>query len=113
MALLLLLPVALSFLLMAAHFLRAGYFPLVCLSLIVPCLLLIRRRRAARTVQLALICGALEWVRTIISIWHERVALGEPYIRMVLFLGAVAVLTLGSVFIMQSPVLRDRYGLNR
>ncbi len=111
MALLLSLPIIVSFLLLAAHFLRALNLLLVCLSLILPCLLLIRRRWVARSIQVALLCAALEWARTAISIGHERMAAGEPYLRTVLILGAVIVLTLGSVFTFYSPTMSKRYKL--
>lgn len=111
MALLLSLPIIVSFLLLAAHFLRALNFLLVCLSLILPCLLFIRRRWVARLIQAALICAALEWIRTAISIGHERIAAGEPYLRTVLILGAVIVLTLGSAFTFYSSAMSKRYKL--
>jgi hypothetical protein len=111
MALLLPLPIIASFLLIGAHFLRASHLLLVSLSLIFPFLLLVRRRWAARTIQLALVCAALEWGRTLIEIWREGVAFGEPYLRLMLFLGAVIALTLGSALIFHSPAMNRRYRL--
>src|SRR5512139_2241142 len=111
MVIILSLPIILSFLLIAAHFLRGFHLLLICLSLLVPCLLLIRRRWAAITIQLALICAASEWVRTVLSVWRERMASGEPYLRMVLILGAVVALTLGSALIFYFPIMSKRYNL--
>lgn len=108
----LLLPAVVSFLLIAAHFLRASHFLLVGLALILPCLLLVRRRWVARTLQLALAFAALEWVRTAVVICRERMALGEPCLRTVLILGAVIALTLGSAVIFYSPTMRKRYRLD-
>jgi hypothetical protein len=105
------LPIIASFLLIAAHFLRASHFLLLGPSLLFPFLLLIRRRWAARTVQLALICAALEWGRTLTELWRERVAFGEPYLRLVLLLVSVIALTLGSALLFHSSAMSRRYRL--
>jgi hypothetical protein len=112
MAVALSMPIIFSFLLVGAHFFRGSHFILVCLSLVFPCLLLVQQRWAARAVQPALICAAFEWARTSVSIMNIRLAAGEPYLRMLLILGAMAVLNLGAVFIFYSPVMRKRYKLN-
>jgi len=109
--LLLFLPVIASFLLIGAHFLRASQFLLLGLSLMLPFLLLVRRPWAARTVQLALVCASLEWCRTLLDLWRVRVAVGEPYLRLVLLLGAATALTLGSALIFHSPAMSRRYRL--
>ena len=54
-----LLPVILSFGILAAHFSRANVFPLVILSIAVLLLLFIRKAWAARTLQLLLLLGHL------------------------------------------------------
>jgi hypothetical protein len=113
MAVALSMPIIFSFLLVGAHFFRGSHFMLAYLSLVFPCLLLIQQRWAARAVQLALICAALEWARTAVSIMNIRLAAGEPYLRMLLILGAVMALNLGSVFIFNSQTMRNRYKLNR
>ena len=64
MVALLLLPVVASLLVLAAHFLRSGNIALVVLVLVFMALLAVRRRWAARLVQVALLLGAVEWVRT-------------------------------------------------
>ena len=85
--------VFLSALLLAAHFLRAGDLPLVLLALLVPALLWVRRPWAPRVVQAALGLGALEWVRTLWAALAQRQAAGEPWLRMALILGGVALFT--------------------
>ncbi len=108
---LLLIPVLLSHLLLAAHFLRAGHELLVLACLALPLLLMARRPWAARLVQLALALGALEWARTLFVLVRQRVALQEPWTRMALVLGAVALLTLGSAAVFQVPRLARSFGL--
>jgi hypothetical protein len=96
MKVLILAPVVLSSVLLAAHFLRAGQFALVALSLGTPLLLALRRSWATTTVQVLLILGSLEWLRTLAVLMEARRAAGEPFVRLVLILAVVAALTAGS-----------------
>jgi len=89
-----LIPVVLSFLVLGAHASRAGG-PLA-LSLAIaalPLLLLTGQSWAPRLLQLALLVGAAEWVRALFGHVAVRQAHGMPYQRMVLILGAVALVT--------------------
>ena len=100
------LPVFLSFLLLAAHFSRAGSPILVILALGAPFLLLVRAPWAARAVQVALVLGALEWVWTTLAIAGRRAEAGEPWLRMAIILGAVTLFTLYSARLLRSPAVR-------
>ncbi len=111
MTLLVLLPIILGFLLLAAHFFRFGQMALVALALLFPLLLLVRKRWAARVMQLALLLGAAEWARTIILFSLARMAVGHPHLRMAIILSAVALFTAGSALLVRTPALRARYGL--
>ena len=102
-------PIILSFLLLAAHFFRAGQLVLVAVALLLPLLLLVRKPWAARVMQAALLLGAIEWARTIMIFSLARLAAGQPYLRMVLILGAVALCTAGSALLFKTPALRNRY----
>lgn len=104
-----LVPVFLSFLLLAAHFSRAGSPILVVLALGAPLLLLVRTPWAARVVQAALVLGALEWVRTTLAIAGRRMEAGEPWLRMAIILGAVTLFTLYSARLLRSPVFRHAW----
>lgn len=101
-----LLPVVLSAVLLAAHFSRAGAPVGVALSLGGPLLLLVRRPWAARTVQAALLAGALEWIRTAAVLATGRVEAGQPWLRLVAILGAVAAFTGAAALVFRSPGLR-------
>lgn len=106
-----LLPVILSAMLLAAHFLRDGALPLTALSLLLPFLLLIRRAWAARLVQIALAAGTVIWWQTLVDFVAMRQAFGQPWTRLAVILGAVAALTLGSALVFYLPALRERYNL--
>jgi hypothetical protein len=104
-------PVFIGFVLMAAHFSRSGLPVLVAVSLWFPLILLVRRPWVARAVQLALVLGALEWVRAAVVIALRRQSAGEPWTRMALILGAVAIVTAISAMVFKMKALRERYDL--
>lgn len=105
----LLIPTVISFLLLGAHFLRDGNVALVVVSLMVPLILLIRRCWVTRAVQLILMIAAIEWVRTAIVLAEDRLAAGDPWKRMAAILGGVALWTVCSAFLLESPPVRRRY----
>ena len=94
-----LFPVVLSALLLGAHFLRAGLIPVVIPALLFPALLFFRRAWTTRLVQIILVLGALEWVRTLVIFVNERYAAGQPWGRLVMIIGLVASLTGGSALL--------------
>ena len=106
-----LIPVFLSALLLAAHFSRADNLPMVVLALAAPLLLLVRQPWVPRAFQVALVLGALEWVRTLISIARMRHAIGEPWMRMAVILGVVALVTASSALVFQVKALKTRYSI--
>lgn len=106
-----LFPVPLSGLLLSAHFLRAGMPALVVLSLAFPAILLFKRPWVARLVQIVLVLGALEWVRTLLVLVVERREAGQPWSRLAIILGLIAVFTGSSAFVFCCRSLRNRYKL--
>jgi hypothetical protein len=106
-----LLPVVLSLLVLGAHFLRAGNLVLIAAALVLLALLAVRRPWAARVVQVALVLGALEWMRTLVQLASFRAQTGQPYLRLVLILGAAALVTGLSSLVFRTGRLRDRYRL--
>jgi hypothetical protein len=103
--------VVLSLLVLAAHFLRAGALPVVGALLLLVALLFVRRPWAARTIQIVLVLGALEWLRTLYLLAGVRIDSGEPFLRLVLILGAVALVTLIAALSFQTRSLRRVYGI--
>jgi hypothetical protein len=106
-----LIPVYLSALLIAAHFLRAGWLPAVVLSLLFPFILFFKRPWAARAVQTILVMASIEWVRTLLLILGQRRAAGAPWTRMVIILGVVALFTGCSALLFLCRSLKERYKL--
>ena len=108
-----LVPVIISGLLLSAHFLRAELFPLVVLSLAFPALLLLKRPWAARLVQIILVLGALEWIRTLLVLVGQRRTAEQPWTRLAIILGLVAVFTGCSALVFCWASLKKRYKLGK
>jgi hypothetical protein len=104
-----LLPVILSFLVLAAHFYRAELFALTAACLLLPFLLLLRRSWIPRLFQAVLLIGALEWLRTLYVFASMRVAFEQPWGRLALILGGVALFTALSGLVFRARTLRTRY----
>ena len=111
MNLLRLLPVILSFGLLAAHFSRADMFPLVIISLAIPLLLLVKKAWAARSIQVLLVLGAAEWIRSMFGYIEVRKSIGEDWGRLAIILVTVAVLTLCAGLVFRGKSLKLRYKL--
>ncbi|MEZ6191472.1 MAG: hypothetical protein R3C45_09310 [Phycisphaerales bacterium] len=109
MTIALLIPALLSFVLLGAHFLHHGSMTLMAAALATPLMLLVRRWWAARIVQAVLWVAALEWLRTGWVLAGQRMDAGAPWLRMAVILGAVALWTLGSALLLETPRLRRRY----
>ncbi len=102
--------VGLSVLVMGAHLLFHGQLVLVLLALALFALLWVRRPWAVRVLQVALLADAAEWVRTLVGSAAERQARGQPWLRMGLILGAVALVALAAAALLEHPRLRARFG---
>lgn len=106
---LLLVPVILSLVVLGAHFLRAGNLVLVASVLLLVPLLGVRRRWVARLIQVVLVLGAAEWIRTIVQVAARRSEAGEPMVRMIVILGSVALVAALSALALGMGPLRRWY----
>lgn len=100
----------LALVLLAAHFYRAAAWPWLLATLALLPLLALRRAWVPRVLQGALLAGAAEWLWTAALLAQQRLALGQPWLRMALILGAVALLTLGAALVFRSAGLKARFG---
>ena len=83
-----LIPVFISFLLLGAHFVRAGQTILAVALLCVLLLLLIRQYWVPWIMQLILLLGAVEWLRTLYAVAQIRIGADMPWMRMAIILGS-------------------------
>ncbi|HKL52037.1 MAG TPA: hypothetical protein VJ908_12790 [Wenzhouxiangellaceae bacterium] len=104
-----LLPVIVSFALLAAHFYRAQLPLLVAICAFLPLLLFLRRPWVPRLFQALLVIGALEWLRTLYMLAAMRIGFDQPWGRLALILGAVALFTAFSGLAFNGRSLRVRY----
>lgn len=104
-----LLPVILSFLLLGAHFYRAGDALLAGLCVALLLLLFLRETWIPRLFQVLLVLGALEWLRALYGFVQMRIAFGEPWLRLAIILGAVALFTGLSGLVFRNGKLRARF----
>lgn len=88
-----LIPVILSFLLMGAHLYRSGQVVLSGLCVAILFLLFLRKSWVPRMFQLLLVLGSLEWLRSLYFLAAMRIAWDQPWTRLAIILGAVALFT--------------------
>ncbi len=104
-------PVVLVLGILAAHFYRnAAWIPFGVTIALLP-LLFIRAPWAARVLQAALLAGAVEWIRTAAALVAIRQSMGQPYTRLALILGAVALATGLAALLFQWKPVRERFGI--
>jgi len=108
-----LLPVILSFGVLAAHFSRANLFPLVIISLAIPLLLLIKKAWVARVIQILLLLGAAEWIRSMFGYIEVRKSIGDDWTRLAIILVTVALLTACAGLVFRGKSLKKRYLLGK
>ena len=105
-------PIVLSLLLLGAHFARYGNTIVVGLVVASMALLFVPRWWVARIMQLVLVLGALEWLRTMVLLIQGRIALGAPYARLALILGVVVAITVFAGLLFQTRELKAFYRLD-
>ena len=104
-----LLPVFLSAIFLGAHYSRADNSGLAALCLVLPFLLLIRRRWVVWITQVLLLMGSLVWFDTILGYVKMRQVSGETWLRLAIILGAVALFTAASALVFYTKSLRRHY----
>jgi len=106
-----LFPIIFSFLILSAHFSRAGLTLFSLIFLLIPFLLFIKQAWVVRLIQIFLIIGSIEWIRTLFIYVNERQTNGEPYIRLIVIIGIIVLFTGLSALSFRNQVLKERYNL--
>ena len=110
LAALLALP-TLALLLLAAHLFHAGVMPLAALAILLVGLLAVPRPWSARTLQVVLAVAVIEWILTTVGLAQLRLRHDQPYVRLAVILGSVALFTAVAAVAFQHPLLRAYFGL--
>lgn len=109
MTFLLLLPTVLALLTLGAHYARYGLYPLTLFLLLMIGLLFVKRRWAARTLQVILCIAAFEWGGVLYDVARERAMEGRDARKSGIILGGTGLFTLLAAGLYQLPRLRRRY----
>ena len=105
-------PIILSALMLAAHFFRIEKDAIVVMCICFPFLLVFRSKWAARSVQIILCLGSLEWLHIIYKDVALRMSQGEPWHRLAVVLGMLAAFTAASALVFRFKSLRKLYGFD-
>jgi hypothetical protein len=108
-----LMPPIFTILLLTVHFFRGNNLPAVIIFFLLLLVLFVQRPGAARIVQVGLLLGSIEWVRTTISLVCARIDMGEPFIRLAFILGGVSLLTACSAIVFQTPKIKTYFKINK
>jgi hypothetical protein len=104
-----LIPLILSALLLAAHFLRSFDIIPMLFCILAPFLLLIKKRWVLYILQSLTVVSALVWMYTLYGIIQERTFEGRSWTASAIILGVVAAFTLFSGWLLNSPKVKDNY----
>jgi hypothetical protein len=104
-----LIPAIMSFLLLAAHFSRQEMNLVAVLVLILPSLLLVKKKLILTLFQLFLFLGVLEWIRSLMMYIDERQITGEDYGTLTIIISAVAFFTFISAVLLSAGKVRFAY----
>jgi ferredoxin len=99
----------LSFLLLAAHFLRTGEPGLFLACASAPLLLFIKRRWAINILCVLLAAGSVLWVHAAMAITVSRMELGVPWLRPLVIMPMVTIVTLFSALFLLPLKKISRY----
>ncbi len=78
-------------------------------SVLVPLLLLVRKRWSLIFVQLSAYAAAVVWVYTTIHLVQERMISARPWGSAVIILGSVALFSVFAGFLLNSRKVKERY----
>lgn len=94
--------------LLAAHFFRWGALPVAVLCIASTVLLRVEAAWGRRVLQVVLVIGSMEWLRTLWVLVRARQESGDAWVRLVFILGAVVVATLVASIGAGRPVRRSK-----
>jgi hypothetical protein len=102
------LPLILSAVLIAAHFLRSYSFVPMILCIVSPFLLLIKKRWSLVFLQSLTVVSAMIWLAALYSIIQERMMMGRSWLASAIILGGVAIFALYSGWLLDAPPASDK-----
>ncbi len=104
------IPIILSSLIFAAHFLRDGDLAITVIIALMPLLLLLRKAWVPVVLQVLAYAATITWLYTAYDIMQTRIAMGMPYVRMLAILIAVALFSAWSGWLLNTRRVKERFG---
>ena len=101
--------VVFAFLLLGAHFMRAENNLIAILCILIPLLLLVKKKFIPILLQCLLYLGGLIWVHATVQYVRIRMAEGTDWVRLILILGSVSLFTIFAGLLLNSKVIKERY----
>ena len=108
-----LFPAIAGYFLLSLHFFRTGNLPGMLCPLLLIAAMLIRRPRNVRLLQAGLVIGAVEWLRTAVVLATIRIQMDQPFLRLAIILGAVALCTALTALVFRTSRVRLHFGLRQ
>lgn len=102
-------PLILSAVIVAAHFLRSYNLLPLALCLAAPFLLLFKKRWSLLVLEGLTVLAAIIWMIALNGIIQQRLQEGRSWLASAIILGAVALFTLYSGWLLNSPVMKSIY----
>ncbi|MBI5200969.1 MAG: hypothetical protein HY925_05230 [Elusimicrobia bacterium] len=96
-------------LVLAAHFLRAGWWPLSAVYLAAPWLMATGRLWALNVNRVLLWLGVAAWLLATAGFIDERLEQKKPFVRLALIMTTVTALTAGAARVLGSDEVRDGF----
>ena len=106
------IPLIVSCLFLGAHFLRSANSIISVLCLLMPFLLLIKKRWILYIIQIFTYIGGGIWLNTTIFLIRKRLTMGLPWHKPAIILGAIAVFTVFSGLLLNLKVVKEKYPTN-
>jgi hypothetical protein len=103
------MPIIVAAFLLSAHFLRESNWAAMIVCLLAPTLLLVKKRWSLMLLQGLAYLGAGIWVWTTISLMQQRLAFGEPWLRLVVILGVVILFTVWAGLLLNTKPVKKNY----
>jgi hypothetical protein len=100
---------ALAAVTLAAHFLRSSDIVPMLICLAAPFLLFVKKRWSLLTVQTLTVVATVIWLVTLKDIIQQRVYEGRSWTVSAIILGVVAAYTLLTGWLLESPVVKEKY----
>jgi len=107
------IPLVVSCLFLGAHFLRSGNFIVSVLFILMPFLLLIKKRWILYIIQIFIYIGGGIWINTAIFLMRKRLTMGLPWHKPIIILGAIAVFTVFSGLLLNLKGVKVKYPTNK